>query len=393
MPIGLVGARSGRAPAVRRTPGTSVRKTIRSAPSPTASAAAASSAFTFSGPSASGATTGIEPGVERVERPPRAARQRRRRRGRAPAPASRCRPISSPARPTARGAERGAQLAVDLEQRLAHDLERRRVGHAAAADERDGEAALAPSRRRSAARRRGRRRPARRRELADAPPRVPATAPPHLDDDSRRVLRVDPDVVVGQVGGEVARRWPSPSPRSSSIRQIGAVERHLGAGRLAVGEERDAVDRAASSAVRRRPARSRRRQNAEPAAARMRPQFGSRPNAAVLTSGEVAIRRAIAFASPALAAPVTVDLEQHGRALAVGDDLPREVGADLARARRRTRGRSPASRSIPLAPFASRTTASFVEHSPSTEIRLKLSSTAALAGSAAPRPARAGSRS
>ena len=33
-------------------------------------------------------------------------------------------------------------------------------------------------------------------------------------------------------------------------------------------------------------------------------------------------------------------------------------------------------RSIPLAPFASRQTASFVEHSPSTEIELKLRSTA-----------------
>ena len=42
-------------------PGTSVRKRIRSAPSPIASAAAASSALTFNGPSASGATTGISP--------------------------------------------------------------------------------------------------------------------------------------------------------------------------------------------------------------------------------------------------------------------------------------------------------------------------------------------
>ena len=44
-----------------QTPGTSVTKRIRSASSPTASAAAASSAFTFSGPRASGATTGIRP--------------------------------------------------------------------------------------------------------------------------------------------------------------------------------------------------------------------------------------------------------------------------------------------------------------------------------------------
>src|SRR5207237_415093 len=45
----------------RRRPGTSVRKKIRSARRPTASAAAISSAFTFSGPAASGATTGTKP--------------------------------------------------------------------------------------------------------------------------------------------------------------------------------------------------------------------------------------------------------------------------------------------------------------------------------------------
>ena len=46
-------------------------------------------------------------------------------------------------------------------------------------------------------------------------------------------------------------------------------------------------------------------------------------------------------------------------------------------------------RSIPLAPFASRQTASFVEHSPSTVIELKLRSTAGKGGRA-PRRARAG---
>ena len=44
---------------------------------------------------------------------------------------------------------------------------------------------------------------------------------------------------------------------------------------------------------------------AEPAAASTRPQFGSRPNAAVLTSGDVAIRRAIASASSGEDAPPT----------------------------------------------------------------------------------------
>ena len=48
------------------------------------------------------------------------------------------------------------------------------------------------------------------------------------------------------------------------------------------------------------------------------------------------------------------------------------------RARRRTRASVAAVRSTPLSPFASRMTASFVEHSPSTEILLKLWSTARL---------------
>src|SRR6185437_12395046 len=43
------------------SPGTSVRKTSLLAPSPSASAADASSALTFSGPTASGATTGTLP--------------------------------------------------------------------------------------------------------------------------------------------------------------------------------------------------------------------------------------------------------------------------------------------------------------------------------------------
>src|SRR6185437_10145550 len=43
------------------SPGTSVRKTSLLAPSPRASAADASSALTFSGPTASGATTGTFP--------------------------------------------------------------------------------------------------------------------------------------------------------------------------------------------------------------------------------------------------------------------------------------------------------------------------------------------
>jgi len=44
-----------------KTPGTSVRKWMRAAPIPTASADAASSAFTFSGPRARGESTGTRP--------------------------------------------------------------------------------------------------------------------------------------------------------------------------------------------------------------------------------------------------------------------------------------------------------------------------------------------
>ena len=61
----LVGVRRRRAAPRRRPrrrrPATSDTKTIRSAPSPTASAAAASSALTFSGPTAIGVTIGIRP--------------------------------------------------------------------------------------------------------------------------------------------------------------------------------------------------------------------------------------------------------------------------------------------------------------------------------------------
>ena len=83
------------------TPGTSVTKRIRSARIPTASAAAASSALTFSGPAAIGATTGISrwasassTGSGRVgsgspTRPSSGTGSARR-------------PISSPSRPTAR---------------------------------------------------------------------------------------------------------------------------------------------------------------------------------------------------------------------------------------------------------------------------------------------------
>ena len=110
-------------------------KTIRSAPRPTASAAAASSAFTFSGPSAIGATTGTSPAASASRTAcgrdgsgdTDVAELRNRRRAQADL---------VPGEADGPGADRGAQLSVDLEQRLAHDRDRGGVGHAPAADER-----------------------------------------------------------------------------------------------------------------------------------------------------------------------------------------------------------------------------------------------------------------
>ena len=72
------------------------------------------------------------------------------------------------------------------------------------------------------------------------------------------------------------------------------------------------------------------------------------------------------------------DLRDDGRALAVGDDLRGELGADVVE-----RGGERVVVALPEAPFASRSTASFVEHSPSTEIALKLRSTAGRRNSSA----------
>ena len=68
--------------------------------------------------------------------------------------------------------------------------------------------------------------------------------------------------------------------------------------------------------------------SAMPAAWAIRPQFGSRPSSAVLTSGELAIARATRSASSSSAAPVDLDPADPGRALAVGDDLERELQQD-----------------------------------------------------------------
>ena len=169
-----------------------------------------------------------------------------------------------------------------------------------------------------------------------------------------------------------------PRPRSSSIRQTVPSSEHLRVGRLAAGEEDDAVH-AQLAAGRRRPARSRRRQNAEPAAARMRPQFGSRPNAAVLTSGEVAIRLRDRVRLAGARRAGDLDLEQDGRALAVHrrSAATRSAQTSLERGGELAVGLPPSARSRSRRSRAG-CTASFVEHSPSTEIRLKLSLTARL---------------
>ena len=118
---------------LRRTPGTSVRKRMRVAPSPTASAAAASSAFTFSGPSASGATTGMRPAASASRIAEGALGS-----GVPTQPSSGTgvarRPISSPARPTARGpmAAHSSRLTSSSASRTTRS---RLVGHAAPADE------------------------------------------------------------------------------------------------------------------------------------------------------------------------------------------------------------------------------------------------------------------
>ena len=109
----------------------------------------------------------------------------------------------------------------------------------------------------------------------------------------------------------------------------------------------------------------------------MRPQFGSRPNAAVLTSGEVAIRRAIAFASPAVAAPLT-SISRRMVAPSPSATICCARSAQTSPSAPANSASVAAVRSTPLSPFASRMTASFVEHSPSTEILLKLWLTARL---------------
>ena len=274
---------------------------------PDASAAAASSALTFSGPSASGATTGISPSASASrtacgrlgtgvptwpssghEASPagRSRRRRGRRRAEPIAAQSSRSPRAAPrARPRSRRRRSPAARGRTSTSRPAR-LHRRRDLRPAAVDD-DG-----VLRRTRTAETLG---------ASDSPTKRRSAAT--FTHASRRVLRVDLHVVVREVGGEVGG-----AGRAEPEVELDLADRPSSgtsaAGRLA-RRRRGRRRSSAASAGRRRPARSRPRRTPSPAAARMRPQFGSRPNAAVLTSGEVAIRFAIAFASPALAAPLT----------------------------------------------------------------------------------------
>ena len=202
-------AASSTTPPSTRTPGTSLTKTIRSAPSPTASAAAASSAFTFSGPTASGAHDRDAAGGERVEHRGRRATATGSPTRPSPAARSARSPISSPASADAAGpiaAHTSAFTAASDSRTTSSPAGRR---HAATGDERGPGCRAAPLGAGSAARRRARRRrraPAARSSSAVGR-RLGRDAAAELEHDpaSRRVLRVDAHVVVGEVGGEVRR--------------------------------------------------------------------------------------------------------------------------------------------------------------------------------------------
>ena len=107
----------------------------------------------------------------------------------------------------------------------------------------------------------------------------------------------------------------------------------------------------------------------------MRPQFASWPWSAVFTSGEVATRSAIARASASLAAPCTAI---SATTVAPSPSATICLASSPQTVRRQSANCSSEAgvRVILLAPFASNTTVSLVEHSPSTEIALKLVSTA-----------------
>ena len=184
---------------------------------------------------------------------------------------------------------------------------------------------------------------------------------------SRRVGRVLVHVGVRQVGGP-DRRGPSPSrrstvtvtsrpDRSTLLRSPAAappwqtqhpVDRHVDP----VGLERGV---------------------GVPTAARIRPQFGSLPNSAVLTRLLPGTPRPTCTASASLAAPLHLDGDVLGGALGVGQQLLGQVVADRGDRRGQLLGVGCRSE----APLASSSTVSLVDMQPSASIRSKVTRTAA----------------
>ena len=204
-----------------------------------------------------------------------------------------------------------------------------------------------------------------------APPRPTAAA--DLDDDQAHdaVLRVDADVVVGEVGGEVRRAAGAEpevelDPADGARRASGSAP--IGAPAAKTGVPLKRSESAVRVELREAAVRRRRAGGGEHAApvrvaaegGRLDERRGGDP------AGD---RRRLGRRSP----------RPRPRSRA-GRSRPRRRRRSAPRGRRRPRARRPRSSrrpaAQPLAPFASRTTASFVEHSPSTEMRLKLSSTA-----------------
>ena len=149
--------------------------------------------------------------------------------------------------------------------------------------------------------------------------------------------------VVGQVAAEHARAAGASPTRYAATRSRRPSS--------AVAPRRRAPRRARSTPAaitpplghlrrRRSTRRARRGSNATPAApaaCRIRPGFGSPPNAAVFTSGESATARAIARASSSSSAPSTSTTSTWSDALAVGDQLTDEGIRHAVRSQRPAR--------------------------------------------------------
>ena len=156
------------------------------------------------------------------------------------------------------------------------------------------------------------------------------------------IVRVDRDVVVRQVAGphrglagaeaevdaDARSRGPAcRRPRSSRRRSAPARRPWPPRGRRSV------IDRRSRSAA----------SPALPTAITTRPQLGSPPAIAVLTSGELAMEKPIRRAAASLSAPVTSICDQLGQALAVlhHPQAPARASGRAARRRTPARPRSP----------------------------------------------------